>query len=157
MDHGLIPVAAFDVIRGWMLLEMMAFTETEKNMVKASTQNKLDYHAVAQALRAQWADRTLQTRDTKPYNVNFGEVTEDWDWSMEDYGDDTWNDMQWQDQETPEEHTEHQDDTITKGLAVAEKEAETLFNEAQISLQQAREAVAAARKDRGYGDGVQQG
>ena len=62
MEKGLVPLAAFDVIRGWMLLEMMAFTDAEKNMIKASTQNKLDYRSVSQALRAQWGDRSLQTR-----------------------------------------------------------------------------------------------
>ena len=42
-------------------------------------------------------------------------------------------------------------------LRAEEREAENLHKEAQISLQQARDAVAEARKDRGYGDGVQQG
>jgi hypothetical protein len=31
MQKGLVPLAAFDVIRGWRLLEMMAFTDTEKH------------------------------------------------------------------------------------------------------------------------------
>ena len=32
MEKGFVPLAAFDVTRDWMLLEMMALTDMEKNM-----------------------------------------------------------------------------------------------------------------------------
>ena len=70
------PLAAFDVIRVWMLLEMIAFTDTEKNMIKASTQNKLDYRSVSQALRAQWSDRSLQSRDHRPHSALWADGTD---------------------------------------------------------------------------------
>ena len=169
MEKGLVPLAAFDVIRGWMLLEMMAFTDTEKNLIKASTQNKLDYRSVSQALRAQWGDRSMQSRDHKPHSHSalWTEAadeahTDDWTadaWESESWsatGDSGWQEAQWN--EHPIEDTkDHVEDTILVQLKTAEDEAANLYNEAQISLQQARDAVAEARKDRGYGDSVQQG
>jgi hypothetical protein len=52
LDKGLIPLAA------WMVLEVAGFDEKEKNLVKASTQNQLDYNRVRAALLAQWDERS---------------------------------------------------------------------------------------------------
>ena len=94
MEKGLVPLAAFEVIRGWMLLEMMAFTDTEKNMVKASTQNRLDYRSVSQALRAQWSDRSLQTRDHKPHSAMWVDAGEE-AWTTDEWTSDTWDSESW--------------------------------------------------------------
>ncbi len=91
---GLVPLAAFDVIRSWMLLEMMAFTDTEKNMIKASTQNKLDYRSVSQALRAQWSDRSLQSREHKPHSALWADAGDE-AWNTDEWTADTWETESW--------------------------------------------------------------
>lgn len=50
MRKGLIPLAALDIIRGWMILEATASSDVEKSLIKASTQNKLGYQEVRSAL-----------------------------------------------------------------------------------------------------------
>ena len=57
MDKGLIPIAALDIIRGWMILEMTSSTDTDKALVKAATQNKLGYEAIRAALLSMHEDR----------------------------------------------------------------------------------------------------
>ena len=50
MEKGLIPLAAMGIIRGWLVLEMSAATETEKALVKGSAQNRLNYDNMRTAL-----------------------------------------------------------------------------------------------------------
>ena len=57
MQKGLIPLAALDIIRGWLLLECASATELDKSLVKAATQNKLGYQNIRAALLSLHEDR----------------------------------------------------------------------------------------------------
>lgn len=57
MQKGLIPLAALDIIRGWLLLECTSATELDKSLVKAATQNKLGYQSIRSALLSLHEDR----------------------------------------------------------------------------------------------------
>ena len=61
MEKGLIPLAALDIIRGWMVLEMASSSDMDKALVKASAQNKLGYDSIRQALLAMQEDRDRQS------------------------------------------------------------------------------------------------
>lgn len=50
LGKGLIPLAALDIIRGWMVLEATSSTEYDTSLIKASTQNKLGYQEIRSAL-----------------------------------------------------------------------------------------------------------
>ena len=52
-----------DIMRGWMILEMMMFTDQEKNAVKSSTGNKMDYQSIVRALN--WPSRPEKTQEKK--------------------------------------------------------------------------------------------
>ena len=56
MEKGLIPLAALDVIRGWMLLEMCVTNEEDKRLVKAATRNRLSYSEIRQALMSMFEE-----------------------------------------------------------------------------------------------------
>ena len=61
MEKGLIPPAAPDILGGWMVLEMASSSDMDKALVKASSQNKLGYDSIRQALRAMHEDRDQQS------------------------------------------------------------------------------------------------
>ena len=52
-----MPLAALDVVRGWMILEMSTSTDDERRVIKAATQNRLGYQEVKQALLSMFEDR----------------------------------------------------------------------------------------------------
>ena len=98
-----------------------------------------------------WVDAGEEQWDADEWTA-----AESWDTESWAATSDGWQEVQWS--ERPSENLkETGEDTILVQLRAAEEEAANLYNEAQISLQQAREAVAEARKDRGFGDSVQQG
>ena len=57
MEKGLIPLAALDVIRGWMLLEMSTSTEDDRKLIRAATRNKLGYHDIRAALLSMFEEK----------------------------------------------------------------------------------------------------
>ena len=65
MEKGLIPLAALDVIRGWMLLEMCVTNEEDKRLVKAATRNRLSYSEIRQALMSMFEEQG--TRSAKGF------------------------------------------------------------------------------------------
>lgn len=105
MEKGLIPLAALDIIRGWMILEMTSNTDVDKALVKAATQNKLGYDAIRTALLAMHEDRDRYPGKGKgKYNANWNEdytslygIPEDPELEYEQYQAETWNaDPSWQ-------------------------------------------------------------
>ena len=46
LSKGLVPLAALDVIRGWLVLEMAVSTEDERRLIRAATQGRLGYHDI---------------------------------------------------------------------------------------------------------------
>eukprot|EP00434_Breviolum_minutum_P036551 symbB.v1.2.032385.t1/scaffold3856.1/size95938/3 len=140
MDKGLIPIAALDIIRGWMILEMTSSTDTDKALVKAATQNKLGYEAIRAALLSMHEDRDRFPRhgDKGRGRHHALHWSEDWQQSY---------DMQ--------EMTIEQEDNPESSAMLAQLEEEShglqaMLAENQRNLQQARQAVASAKKDRGW-------
>ena len=58
MEKGLLPLAALDVIRGWMVLEMSTQTDEDRRLIRAATQNKLGYTDIRQALLSMYEEKT---------------------------------------------------------------------------------------------------
>ena len=50
MEKGLMPLAALDVIRGWLVLEMAVSSEEDRRLIKAATRNRLAYSEIRTAL-----------------------------------------------------------------------------------------------------------
>lgn len=57
MEKGLIPLAAMDIIRGWLVLEMSSSSDMDRALVKASAQNKFGYDRIKASLLALHQDR----------------------------------------------------------------------------------------------------
>ena len=184
MEKGLMPLAALDVIRGWLLLEMTVSNEEERRLIKAATRNKLSYAEIRSALLAMFEDRGggkgknfnqrhLYYQETEPehveqydeafyyeggypesdygYHEEYDQYQAEWGESWDDYGEeDHW-------QEDPME-----DETVLRLQEEVEEiqkqktELDTMLAETDRNLVEARKAVAAAAKDRGWAGTVQQ-
>lgn len=99
MDKGLIPLAAMDIIRGWMVLEMSAGSDVEKSLVKAATQNKLGYDAIRTALLGLHEDRDRfpgHKGKGKGFHANWvskdrHSMAEDYEPEFDNYQAETWH------------------------------------------------------------------
>ena len=182
MQKGLIPLAALDIIRGWLVLESTSATELDKSLVKASTQNKLGYQNIRSALLALHEDRSrgigslskgfskgkfshhfmdeYQYSEDLHYGEPWGEEQEYYgDWN-EPYGEDGFYGEEFQQEpvEPSEGDPSQGDATQSEEQAVhalsqleeEEKELAAMMADAQRNLEQARRAVAEAKKDRGW-------
>ena len=69
MQKGLTPLAALDVIPGWMLLEMATSGEEERRLIRAATCNKLGYFDIKSALLSMYEERHQRT----PFQGHRGE------------------------------------------------------------------------------------
>ena len=176
MEKGLIPLAAMDIIRGWLILEMTSSTEMDKSLVKASTQNKLGYDAVRAALLSLHEDRSLSlTRQEgkgkgKWHHSNW---VDGWDQEAHEGEDhdhfqsELWpHDEEWMnhdayyDQEgdpiAEEEHGEEAEEPSAENSAMVaqlqeeESGLQAMLADTQRNLAQARQAVATAKRDRGW-------
>ncbi|CAE7563794.1 TY5A [Symbiodinium sp. CCMP2592] len=178
MEKGLMPLAALDVIRGWMILEMSTSTEDERRIIKAATRNKLGYHEIKQALLSMYEDKGSQ--GGRPYHSGHGGRSAYWAeeldpeaWYDEDgsvYYQDTegawWTDEQWayyggqEGEWVQEEVTEVTGDEEPDAALVhlqeeqveiekERQEIEAMLAENDRNLQDARRAVAAAVKGLG--------
>ena len=196
MEKGLIPLAALDIIRGWLVLEMSSSSDMDRALVKASAQNELGYDRIKASLLALHEDRgRLQQPQKGSWKGGrvflseehsedqswFGETAdggeETWSgeypedygaWFQDPYHDDDWSwqewheDSYWQEQpppyghevnavaadESPEADPESQ--KLFLQLQEEERELQAMMAETQRNLEQARQAVAASRKDRGW-------
>ena len=197
MEKGLIPLAALDVIRGWMLLEMCVTNEEDKRLVKAATRNRLSYSEIRQALMSMfeeqgtrsvkgfgrhgifsmeaeeldtWGSDYIPNYDIASEENYYQQAWEDetWDsgWDDGSWGYVDWTSQEWDSSWPPgEEDAEFQPEVTEelKALIQQKEDAEKDYNELQAlmadnqrTLIEARRAVAAASKDRGYGGSVQQ-
>ncbi|CAK9012313.1 Cytoplasmic dynein 1 heavy chain 1 [Durusdinium trenchii] len=66
MQKGLIPLAALDVIRGWMVLEMTVGSDEDRRLIRAATRNKLGYTEIKAALLSMYEDKTNKTMFSSP-------------------------------------------------------------------------------------------
>ena len=212
MEKGLIPLAALDVIRGWMVLEMSTQTDEDRRLIRAATRNRLGYTDIKQALLAMYEEKAHGIpldRDRKGYGKGssfFQESGMDYENEPEavpayggdtyavteqgglGYDDGSWNAGGWaQDawwsspadwsgeawyQGSWDEHDQEQPDSgahdpesneeyaqLIREQEEAEKsnqELHAIMTENNRNLMEARRAVAAAAKDRGWNNPPQQ-
>ncbi|CAE7365335.1 GIP [Symbiodinium natans] len=190
MDKGLVPLAALDIIRGWMVLEMASENDTEKTLVKASAQNKLGYDSVRRALLTLHEDRGKGFQHPRglrhgpgkgKYGVMYA-IDEEGDVSgegLDEWGSDQWDaewaywtpheeygsvaqDYYWVEPDSNAEENNLEQDEATSNpqleeamqalakLQEEEKDLQVYMADAQRNLEQARKAVAAAKRDRGW-------
>ena len=196
MDKGLIPLAALDVIRGWMLLEMATASDDERRIVRAATQNRLSYSAIRSALLSMYEEKAHripmdlgkglkgksrvyfheglyggenEPEDTPDYDAalfNEGSEDPDQEWWYDPMGQDAW----WQlvgaedegdTEQIPSDMPEHDEEYahLIREQEDAEKSMNELYAlaaENERNLVEARRAVQAATRDRGWGQPPQQ-
>ncbi|CAJ1419122.1 unnamed protein product [Effrenium voratum] len=174
MEKGLIPLAAMDIIRGWLVLEMSAANETEKALVKASAQNRLNYDNIRTALLTIHEDRgrfggpkgvgaksqngywqeawRSDEHEQENEDAWWGEQGED-EWNLSDqygyYQNDEWPADDPGESDAHQDQAEQEENPEVVQLMEEEKELQAMMAETQRSLDQARKAVAAAKKARG--------
>ena len=175
MEKGLIPLAAMDIIRGWLVLEMSAANETEKALVKASAQNRLNYDNIRTALLTIHEDRgrfggpkgvgaksqnsywqeawRSDEHEQENEDAWWGEQGED-EWNLSDqygyYQNDEWPADDPGESDAHQDQAEQEENPEVVQLMEEEKELQAMMAETQRSLDQARKAVAAAKKARGW-------
>ena len=129
-----------DNMRGWMNLETVMFTDQEKNAVKSSTGNKKDYQSDVWALKDQWDDAAIQRHDRAIHRgKNHTDLAEDCTYEYEP-------------EQTEDAHAVMSKETDElKELEEEAEAANALAAQASRTLAQAKEAAAAARRDRNPG------
>lgn len=188
MAKGLIPLAALDIIRGWMVLEATSTSDLEKSLMKAATQNRLGYEAIRAALLTMHEDRDRHGSSHVPkgrgrsFQVNWTQDYDDYadqhghDGSQDQFQSEMWhppeswedgfygyegNENDWHEEgfEPEAQWNEPVDSTTSVGpeeeamiaqLQEEEKGLSAMWVDNQRNLQQAREAVAASKRDRGW-------
>ena len=170
-----------DVLRGWRLLVAASLSHDEWRDVLSSTNNRLDWESISNALQVLWDDQMLQPRSGSSFATGSLHMadhaadafTSQYDeWSSWDDGwwhdDGSWHDTQaalWSGQEWPDasadagafaaESTEPQpaelEDEAVRETLQSERVAEALAAEAKMTWQKAQETTAALRRDRGFG------
>lgn len=184
MEKGLMPLAALDVIRGWLLLEMTVSNEEERRLIKAATRNKLSYAEIRSALLAMFEDRGggkgknfnqrhLYYQEFEPEHVEqYDEAFyyeggypesdyayyEEYDQYQADWGD-SWEEHgeeeQWQEDPMEDETVLRLQEEVEE-IQKQKSELDSMLAETDRNLVEARKAVAAAAKDRGWAGTVQQ-
>ena len=192
MEKGLVPLAALDIIRGWLVLEMAVSSEEDRRLIKAATRNQLAYSAIRTALLGLFEEknRAHQPMPHRMSNHNkvyyqeaeyeyvpeyneqdyYGYFNEDfygnnWDnYDPDSYevehgsswtGEEAYEAEQWPEEDVEDEdlmRLQEQQEEYEKN----KKELEALLGETDRNLVEARKAVAAAQKDRGWTGTVQQ-
>ena len=170
MIDGLGPMDSFilDVLRGWRLLVAASLTNDEWRDILASTGNKLDYPAIAEALQTLWDEQLNHHHGASKGTVlqqHWVETADPWynaawhesSWDTEDWHESDWHSMDqfgaWpQAANDPVDNTATTDDDPELQEALeAEKAAEALAVEARRTWSQAQQATTALRRDRGFG------
>ena len=198
MEKGLMPLAALDVIRGWLVLETATSVEEERRLIKAATRNRLTYAEIRSALLGMFEEKHSGKGGTRPgFGIGqraYYQHAEDYDYETDGvydnegvyyqenegfydpsgYSEDQsayyydewsdWNETTYQAEEDPA--WEHQDEEPDENLLRLQeeqleaeknkKEMDLMAAEADRNLIEARRAVAAAAKDRGWQGTVQQ-
>ncbi|CAE7799825.1 unnamed protein product [Symbiodinium sp. CCMP2592] len=159
-----------DELRGYRLLKACALQNQERQQIPTLTQNSTKFVSVRQALRTMFDEGWEQTR--KPHQSAYNDGWDDWSWEQEAegaeaywqdepvdwsvyyyyYGEDEW--AYYGEEPAPDEVHEEGDagppGEEEKSLLQEEAEAFAIAEEAQKTLQQARDAVQKARQARGY-------
>ena len=181
MEKGLMPLAALDVIRGWLVLEKAVSSEEDRRLIKAATRNRLAYSEIRTALLGLFEaggghGGHRQSHMHRAYYQDY-EAEETFDqnaehegyYAYEPYGQDsTYEDYgEWPDEDklfeaSEWENGEEFDEELLRLQQEQEErekhksELEAMLGETDRNLIEARKAVAAAHKDRGWSGTVQQ-
>ena len=186
MEMGLMPLAALDHIRGWLLLEMAATSDEDRRLIKAATRNRLTYSEVRSALLGMFEEKASgMPKGAGRFGSQrtFYNEAEYYDYEQEtpeptdtalytetgydgqyDHGEEwqDWNDQFWgEEEETWPEETPPDEDLMRlqeeqNEIEKQRQELEMMLSETDRNLIEARRAVAAAAKDRGWTGTVQQ-
>ena len=161
-----------DVLRGWRLLNAASLTSDEWRDILAATNNKLDYLSVSDALQTLWDEQlggsrwpsSSQSHGQQWYNQHWTEQTAMHDWNEQQWVQQAWEDQSWvaneafQWEEDPQSFAAADesvpadlDDPEVQEAMNAEREAEALLTEARRTWQQAQQATAHLKRDRGFG------
>ena len=155
------------VLRGWRLLQAASLSAEETRDILSTTQNKLTFEAISQALQTLWDDQLLGHR----YRPAWQQANALWsegedEWSDGWYGDAQWDyddfTMDYQDDywsEWPEDVPVEPADTAEADEKVleaqkAEQVAEQLALEARKTWVEAQRNAQQVRKDRGFGQSL---
>eukprot|EP00438_Fugacium_kawagutii_P021819 Skav230869 [mRNA] locus=scaffold1335:307503:315465:- [translate_table: standard] len=156
------------VLRGWRLLQAACLSPEETRDILSTTQNKLDFEAISQALQSLWDEQLLGHRGPSnrvPWhqsNLHEWETDEPWDYD-DWFGDDWWEGQwqeEWPDHEPPPGESslapavEETDEQLREAFE-AEQAAEQLAAEARRTWAEAQKTTQQLRKDRGFGHVVQ--
>lgn len=189
MEMGLMPLAALDHIRGWLLLEMAAASDEDRRLIKAATRNRLTYSEVRTALLGMFEEKVLNGNPKgygrpgaqRAYLVDpeyDGTAATDYAWANwqdpeydpstydPDAEWDDWNNQYWGEEAEADPWFDGQeqlpDETLLRlqeeqsEMEKQRQELEMMLSETDRNLVEARRAVAAAAKDRGWTGTVQQ-
>ena len=172
---GPMDTFILDVLRGWRLLVAASLSADEWRDVLATTNNKLDYLSVSDALQTLWdeqmgAGKWMGTPSQhQQFWAESASSTDQWwfegqhawsQWPGSDWQDDggwqsdswnAWSEVQAQQLADFPEHPEDEKDLELSEALEAEKAAEALAVEARRTWSQAQQATANLRRDRGFG------
>ena len=151
------------MLRGWRLLRAASLSDAERRDVLAASQNRTDYQSVVQALKSLWDENAVSQQpqrwnESMAFTQGLGWEEDAWESPQRDsmgYTEDEWTAYFLNQPDgvdvTPEPPTPYHDEDIPQDQLNALQEAEVMAMESQRTLQEAREAVATARRDRGFG------
>ena len=165
-------------LRGWRLLTSASLSSDEWRDVLGTTQGKLDYQSISDALqvlydeqmngasRHQFTHHPASANTVEAFAMN-GDDEEDWSWddtswsSSSSWTDDAWNNMAYYDDDWwwQEEGNEEHDQVEAEVAAMSEEPSDEVGRMDQLlaeqrSWSQAHKSSAAMKKDRGFGKGA---
>ena len=156
------------VLRGWRLLQAASLSPEEMRDILSTTQNKMDFESISQALQSLWDEQLLGHRypswTSSTSYANWHEWQDEWpsdsfeenyDPNYEHYNaewwpsDEVWEE-DWPEPQEPESINVAEDDDQLQKAQQAEQAAEQLALEAKRTWAQAQKTTQQLRKDRGF-------
>ena len=152
------------VLRGWRLLQAASLSPEETRDILSTTQNKMSFETISQALQTLWDEQLLGHR-YRPWHghLNLHEWDNAWQdddpWHSEEHYDDlydyyqdwSWHESEeWPIEEEPPESNPVEDEKLKEAYQ-AEKVAEQLALEAKRNWAEAQRTTQQMKRDRGFG------
>ena len=151
------------VLRGWRLLQAASLSPEETRDILSTTQNRMSFEAISEALQTLWDEQLLGQR-YRPWHgqLNLHEWDQAWqdeeDWYMDEHYDDfsthqdwSWHDAdEWPAEEELSEQVPIEDEKLKEAYQ-AEKVAEQLAMEAKRTWAEAQRTTQQMKRDRGFG------
>ena len=148
------------VLRGWRLLKAASLTPEETRDILSTTQNKLDFEAISQALCALWDEQLLGHRYA-PHSARHGSSNQalwhEWHddgWWNDGQWHDEWHEHKWTNDPAPAKDAQAalspEDEERLQDALQAEQVAEQLAAEAKRTWQEAQKTTRQLKRDRGF-------